>query len=116
MWGGHTGPGAKTIIPREAHAKVSFRLVADQDPADVAAALEENAAARTPPGIEAKVTFSGPGVRPSASPIGSPAVRAARTAMKRYPGIALDGGAGGPQYVESPFINQLKTLPVRLGA
>ncbi len=36
--------------------------------------------------------------------------------LKRYPGIALDGGAGGPQYVESPFINQLKTLPVRLGA
>jgi cholest-4-en-3-one 26-monooxygenase len=36
--------------------------------------------------------------------------------LKRYPGIALDGGAGGPRYVESPFINQLKTLPVRLGA
>src|SRR6266852_469063 len=35
MWGGHTGPGIKTIIPREAHAKLSFRLVADQDPADV---------------------------------------------------------------------------------
>ena len=35
MWGGHTGPGGKTIIPRAAHAKVSFRLVADQDPADV---------------------------------------------------------------------------------
>ena len=40
MWGGHTGPGGKTIIPRAAHAKVSFRLVADQDPADVCAAFE----------------------------------------------------------------------------
>jgi acetylornithine deacetylase/succinyl-diaminopimelate desuccinylase-like protein len=98
MWGGHTGPGAKTIIPREAHAKVSFRLVAGQDPAEVAAALEEYVAARTPPGIEAKVTFSGPGVRPSASPIGSPAVRAARAAMARAFGTEIlftrEGGSG----------------------
>jgi cytochrome P450 len=33
--------------------------------------------------------------------------------LRRYPGIEL---AGTPQYAESPFINQLKTLPVRLGA
>jgi len=34
--------------------------------------------------------------------------------LRRFPGIALAGGAGGPQHVESLFINQLKTLPVRL--
>ena len=34
--------------------------------------------------------------------------------LKRYPQIELAGGVGGPQYVESLFINQLKTLPVRL--
>jgi cytochrome P450 len=33
--------------------------------------------------------------------------------LKRFPGISL---AGEPAYVESPFVNQLKTLPVRLGA
>jgi cytochrome P450 len=32
--------------------------------------------------------------------------------LKRYPGMEL---AGTPQYAESPFVNQLKTLPVRLG-
>jgi cholest-4-en-3-one 26-monooxygenase len=34
--------------------------------------------------------------------------------LARYPAIELAGGAGGPQYVESAFVNQLKTLPVRL--
>jgi cytochrome P450 len=34
--------------------------------------------------------------------------------LRRFPGIALAGEAGGPQHVESLFINQLKTLPVRL--
>ncbi len=34
--------------------------------------------------------------------------------LRRYPQVAIDGGTGGPSYVESPFINQLKTLPVRL--
>jgi cholest-4-en-3-one 26-monooxygenase len=34
--------------------------------------------------------------------------------LRRFPRIELAGGAGGPQHVESLFINQLKTLPVRL--
>jgi cytochrome P450 len=36
--------------------------------------------------------------------------------LKRYPDMQIDGAAGGPEYVESPFINQLKLLPVRLAA
>ncbi len=98
MWGGHTGPGTKTIIPRAAHAKLSFRLVADQDPADVAEALREYVSVRTPPGIDATVTFGGPGARASHSPIGSPAVRAGRRAMGRAFGrdilFTREGGSG----------------------
>src|SRR5215467_1182327 len=83
MWGGHTGPGGKTIIPREAHAKLSFRLVAHQEPADVAGQLREYVLQRTPPGIDAVITVDGPGVRPSSSPVDSPAVVAGRRAMQR---------------------------------
>jgi acetylornithine deacetylase/succinyl-diaminopimelate desuccinylase-like protein len=82
MWGGHTGPGPKTIIPKSAHAKVTFRLVANQDPVEVAAAFEEYVRARTPPGIQATVT-AGAGVRPCHSPINSPVVLAGRRAMQR---------------------------------
>jgi acetylornithine deacetylase/succinyl-diaminopimelate desuccinylase-like protein len=98
MWGGHTGPGGKTIIPSQAHAKLSFRLVANQEPADVAAALREYVAQRTPPGIEAKVTIREPGVRPCFSPADSPAVAAARRAMERAFGrevlFTREGGSG----------------------
>jgi acetylornithine deacetylase/succinyl-diaminopimelate desuccinylase-like protein len=97
MWGGHTGPGGKTIIPRAAHAKVSFRLVADQDPADVLAAFGEYVRAATPAGLEAAVTVQ-PAVRPSHSPITSPAVRAGRRAMERAFGrevlFTKEGGSG----------------------
>ncbi len=98
MWGGHTGPGPKTIVPSQAHAKVSFRLVANQEPADIAVALREYVAARTPPGIEAAVTFSGPGVRPAFSPLHSPGVQAAKRAMERAFGrevlFTREGGSG----------------------
>jgi len=97
MWGGHIGPGRKTIIPKAAHAKVSFRLVADQDPADVGAAFAEYVRARTPDGIAATVTVA-PAVRPCRSPITSPAVRAGRRAMQRAFGrevlFTKEGGSG----------------------
>jgi acetylornithine deacetylase/succinyl-diaminopimelate desuccinylase-like protein len=98
IWGGYTGPGPKTIVPREAHAKVSFRLVADQDPAQVVAGLTEYVAAHTPPGIEAVVTSEGPGVRPSSAPLNSPAVQAGKRAVERAFGtealFTREGGSG----------------------
>jgi acetylornithine deacetylase/succinyl-diaminopimelate desuccinylase-like protein len=100
IWGGHTGPGTKTIIPREAHAKLSFRLIADQDPADVIASLQEYVADHTPPGVEVRVVVPGPGVRPSHSPLDHPAVAAARRAMGRAFGrdILFTGeGGSGPE-------------------
>jgi len=97
VWGGHTGPGPKTIIPRAAHAKVSFRLVADQEPAAVIASLRKFINSFTPNGLEVCVT-AGPGVRPCRSAIDSPAVAAARRAMERAFGrevlFTKEGGSG----------------------
>jgi acetylornithine deacetylase/succinyl-diaminopimelate desuccinylase-like protein len=98
MWGGHTGPGGKTIVPREAHAKLSFRLVAHQEPGEVAEMLRAFVAERTPPGLKVDVTVDGPGVRPSFSPIDSPEVGAGRRAMQRAFGQEIlftrEGGSG----------------------
>jgi acetylornithine deacetylase/succinyl-diaminopimelate desuccinylase-like protein len=98
MWGGHTGPGGKTIVPREAHAKISFRLVAGQDPGKVQEQFRMWVAEHTPRGVEAEVRIRGGGVRPCFSPIGSPGVKAARRAMERAFGTEVlftrEGGSG----------------------
>ena len=97
MWGGHTGPGGKTIIPKVAHAKLTFRLVADQDPDEVVAGFREYVRANTPAGLQSVVETMG-GVRPSRSPIDSPAVLAGRRAMQRAFGREIlftkEGGSG----------------------
>jgi acetylornithine deacetylase/succinyl-diaminopimelate desuccinylase-like protein len=98
MWGGYTGPGPKTIVPSEAHAKVSFRLVAHQDPGEVLEAFQAYVAAHTPAGIEAFVTLDRPGGRPVLVPMDSPAVQAAKRAIERAFGaealFTREGGSG----------------------
>jgi acetylornithine deacetylase/succinyl-diaminopimelate desuccinylase-like protein len=98
LWGGYTGPGTKTIIPSGAHAKVSFRLVADQDPLAVKRAVEAYVRESVPPGIDATVTFDGPGVRPCLTPLDAPALQAAARAMQRAFGqevlFTREGGSG----------------------
>jgi acetylornithine deacetylase/succinyl-diaminopimelate desuccinylase-like protein len=97
LWGGHTGPGGKTIIPKAAHAKLSFRLVADQEPAKVVESLRKYINSNLPNGIAATVT-AGTGVRPCRSAIDSPGVAAARRAMERAFGTEVlftkEGGSG----------------------
>ncbi|WP_285698654.1 dipeptidase [Actinomadura sp. NBRC 104412] len=98
MWGGHTGPGHKTIVPREAHAKLSFRLVAGQDPVKVQESFRTWVERHTPPGIRAEVTTLAGNVRPCFSPIDSAGVRAAKRAMERAFGkevlFTREGGSG----------------------
>ncbi|HZB18755.1 MAG TPA: M20/M25/M40 family metallo-hydrolase [Blastococcus sp.] len=101
MWGGYTGPGHKTIIPAEAHAKVTFRLVSDQRPEDVGPQLRAWVEAHVPAGIVAEVHTPPGGVSPCASDLDSPAmgalVRAIGQAFDTDPDDVLftrEGGSG----------------------
>ncbi len=98
MWGGHTGAGGKTIVPRSAHAKISFRLVPGQEPLEIQARVREYVEAALPEGIRAELEFGGPGVRACASDLSSTALKAARSAMGRAFGKEIlftrEGGSG----------------------
>jgi acetylornithine deacetylase/succinyl-diaminopimelate desuccinylase-like protein len=56
IWGGFQSEGIKTVLPSEAHAKITCRLVADQDPSRVVDCLVAHVKANTPPGVTATVT------------------------------------------------------------
>ncbi|MEV0681068.1 M20/M25/M40 family metallo-hydrolase [Actinosynnema sp. NPDC050436] len=80
--GGYTGPGLKTIVPARAAVKLSFRLVPDQQPDRIAAALREFVATHTPPGLHAEIIPRGDGAPPYAMPVDHPAVHAVKEALE----------------------------------
>jgi acetylornithine deacetylase/succinyl-diaminopimelate desuccinylase-like protein len=63
MWGGYQGPGQKTVIPSEAHAKITCRLVPDQDPAEVAARVRQHLETHVPLGTLLSVSSADHGSR-----------------------------------------------------
>lgn len=58
LGGGYQGNGGKTVIPSEAHAKITCRLVPEQDPRDILRKIVEHLEARTPSGTRLSVTCS----------------------------------------------------------
>lgn len=103
IWGGYTGPGGKTIVPSHAHAKLSFRLVAAMEPADVRTQFEQWLADRradgtVPGGITVTATFEKAGVRPCLTPLEHPALQSVARAMGKAFGARVlftrEGGSG----------------------
>lgn len=56
IWGGHTGEGSKTVLPSKAYAKVSCRLVANQDHHEISEAFAKYIPTLAPKGVRVKVT------------------------------------------------------------
>ncbi|MEA2518177.1 MAG: hypothetical protein QOF49_257, partial [Chloroflexota bacterium] len=81
IWGGFQGEGAKTIIPAHAHAKISCRLVSDQDPDRIFAAFRDHVLAIAPRGVRVEVRSLGGG-HPSLTPVDHPATQAAARALE----------------------------------
>ena len=99
IWGGYQGPGAKTIIPAHAGAKISCRLVPAQKPEVIGELVADALRAAVPPGVTCEVTVR-PGGNPVITAADHPAVRAASRAMAavfgREPVIVREGGSIPP--------------------
>jgi acetylornithine deacetylase/succinyl-diaminopimelate desuccinylase-like protein len=96
MWGGFMGDGYKTIIPSEAHAKVSMRLVTDQRPRRIFEQLQEFVHEIAPPGVEVAVQYLGGGL-PTMTRIDHPvslaAARALEATFGAWPVFRREGGS-----------------------
>jgi len=96
LWSGYTGDGAKTVIPARAAAKISCRLVANQDPDVVADQLESRLRELCPPGYHLDLKRHH-AARPVLVPVEEPAVRAAAEALERgfgaRPVFTREGGS-----------------------
>lgn len=95
MGGGYQGAGFKTVIPARASAKVSFRLVFDQDPHKVRAAFRDFVRARVPADCKVEFHAHGSGRAVAFDPSG-PAFRATQAALTDEWGVeaAFIGGGG----------------------
>ena len=94
--GGYTGPGAKTVLPTTVHAKISMRLVPDQDPNEIARKFETYVCKLMPPSVTAKVTVASTAPA-SMTDLNVPAMKAAeyayQTAFEKKPVYMREGGS-----------------------
>lgn len=93
---GYTGEGAKTVLPAVSMAKVSFRLVPDQDPDQIVELVRRHVARVTPAGVTASVTAMHGG-RPWRADLKGPIIEAGKRALTaafgREPVITGEGGS-----------------------
>jgi acetylornithine deacetylase/succinyl-diaminopimelate desuccinylase-like protein len=96
IWGGYTGEGAKTIIPAWAAAKISTRLVPDQDYRQIEADMKAHLEAIAPPTVRVEVRIihgGAPAITPLDHPGIAPAARALEAGFGKPPLFQRSGGS-----------------------
>jgi len=115
IWGGYTGKGAKTVLPSKAYAKISMRLVPNQDSDEITALFKKHFESIAPDYVTVKVTPHHGG-QPAVTPTDSPAYRAAERAIEDAFGkkpVPTRGGGSIP--IVSLFEQELGLKTVLMG-
>ena len=96
IWGGYTGEGAKTVLPSKAYAKISMRLVPNQDSKEISELFTNHFKSIAPSTVSVKVTLHHGG-QPAVTPTDSKAFKAASKAFEevwgKTPIPTRDGGS-----------------------
>ncbi len=115
IWGGYIGEGAKTVLPSKAFAKISMRLVPNQDPDKITALFTEHFTRIAPPSVKVKVTPHHGG-QPAVTPTDTVEYQAASKAMLHTFGKApLPQRSGGSIPIVALFESILGIKTVLLG-
>ena len=115
IWGGHTGEGSKTVLPSKAYAKISTRLVANQDFQKISAMFKEYFEKAAPGCVTVKVTPSHGGAA-YVTPLDTPAYRAAEKAMtETYGKRPIPTRSGGSIPIVAGFEKILGIKSVLMG-
>ncbi len=115
IWGGHTEPGAKTVLPAKAYAKISMRLVPHQDPQDIAKKFNSYLGSLVPDDFTIKVEYLHGGT-PYVLPFASVELGAAKKAIhKTFGKDPVPVRSGGSIPVISVFEKVLGIKAVLMG-
>ena len=115
IWGGYTGEGAKTVLPSKAFAKISMRLVPDQDHKAIAQLFEDHFKSIAPASVKVKV-ISHHGGAAAVVPTDSPGYRAAEGAiMEAFGKKAIPTREGGSIPICALFQKVMGLDPILLG-
>lgn len=100
IWAGYQGPGSKTVLPKEIHVKMDFRLVPEQDPDDLLKKLRKYLDSKGFADVEMDLESMEPAARTSyKDPFAQAAIRAAENIYKKKPIVELSSPGTGPLYL-----------------
>lgn len=115
LWGGYTGEGAKTVLPSKASAKISMRLVPDQQSDKITDLFQDHLLAIAPNSVTVEVTPLHRG-EPVVTPIDSVAYQAASKAMEQTLGkTPIPYRSGGSIPIVALFEEVLGLKSILLG-
>jgi acetylornithine deacetylase/succinyl-diaminopimelate desuccinylase-like protein len=115
LWSGYSGPGPKTIIPSKAGAKLSSRLVANQNPERIFELLKKHIESVTPPTVKVQVKLLTKG-KPALIPFDLPEMQAASRAYEKAWGhkpVFTRGGGSIP--IVADIVDMMKIPVVMMG-
>ena len=115
IWGGYTGEGAKTVIPAKAHAKISMRLVPDQDWKEITELFKKHFESIAPRGVKVEVNPHHGG-QAYVTPIDTLEYKAANDAyVESFGKTPIPQRSGGSIPIVALFEKELKSKTILMG-
>lgn len=113
IYGGFEGEGIKTVLPADAHAKITCRLVPEQDPEEIIELLKRHIEKNKPRGVEVTVSEFDKGA-PFVTPFDHPAIQAAGRAYEKVYNVPTSYTRGGGSIPIVATFDQILQLPIVL--